>query len=33
MYFALAFILLFTIGGFTGVVIANAPLDLTLHDI
>jgi len=32
MIFGLAFLLLFTIGGFTGVIIANAPLDLTLHD-
>jgi len=32
MIFAIAFILLFTIGGFTGVVLANAPIDLSLHD-
>jgi heme/copper-type cytochrome/quinol oxidase subunit 1 len=32
MLFTLGFLLLFTIGGFTGVVLANAPIDLTLHD-
>ena len=32
MLFTLAFLLLFTIGGFTGVILANAPIDLTLHD-
>jgi cytochrome c oxidase subunit 1 len=30
--FALSFLLLFTIGGFTGVVIANAGVDVALHD-
>jgi heme/copper-type cytochrome/quinol oxidase subunit 1 len=32
MLFTLAFLLLFTLGGFTGVILANAPIDLTLHD-
>ncbi len=32
MLFAIGFIFVFTIGGFTGVVMALAPLDLQIHD-
>jgi heme/copper-type cytochrome/quinol oxidase subunit 1 len=32
MLFAMGFLILFTIGGVTGVIVANAGLDVAMHD-
>merc|ERR1711959_687472 len=32
MYFTIGFLILFTFGGFTGIVLSNAGLDIAFHD-